>query len=176
MYKRKLYSIVLLRKSSPCVICQVALDINRTAKGNEWLELLKCSKGFETVLEFCDLVGESELSKYLSITYFICFFYLVCLILVLYTAHMCLHLGAVAGSRILCLGPFVGFSCVSDHSFVIERQACSLSTKPQVSTTLHYTITVCCNHTMQSQHCLPAIVMVQELNLKCARAMRKLNP
>ena len=54
-----------------CVICQVAVDINRTAKGNEWLELLKGSKRLETVLEFCDLHGESEFSKYLSITYFI---------------------------------------------------------------------------------------------------------
>ena len=41
-----------------CVICQVALDINRTANGNEWLELLKGSKGLGTVLEFCDLHGE----------------------------------------------------------------------------------------------------------------------
>ena len=31
------------------------------------------------------------------------------------------------------------YSCASDRPFVIERQDCSLSTKPQVSTTLHYT-------------------------------------
>ena len=48
-----------------------------------------------------------------------------------------------AGSRVRCLGPFSGFSCASDRPFVIERQVCSLSTKPQVSTTPHYTITVC---------------------------------
>ena len=50
------------------VICQVALDINSTEKDNEWLELLKGSKGLETVLEFCDLHGESKLSKYLATT------------------------------------------------------------------------------------------------------------
>ena len=55
------------------MICQVALVINRTAKGNECLKLLKGSKGLETELEFCDLHGETELSKYLSITYFILF-------------------------------------------------------------------------------------------------------
>ena len=56
-----------------CVIYQVALDITGTAKGNEWewLELLKGSKGLEMVLEFCDLHGESELSKYISITLYI---------------------------------------------------------------------------------------------------------
>ena len=42
----------------------------------EWLELLKGSKGLEMVLEFCDLHGESELSKYLSITLFITLFIL----------------------------------------------------------------------------------------------------
>ena len=31
------------------------------------------------------------------------------------------------------------------------------------------------NHTVDSQHCLPAIVEVQELNLKCARATGELN-
>ena len=72
-----------------CVICKVALDINRTAKGNEWLELLKGSKGLETVLEFCDLRGESEMSKYLSSINYL--FYLFCFIYYwfLYTAHMC---------------------------------------------------------------------------------------
>ena len=39
--------------------------------------------------------------------------------------------------------PFRVFSCASDRSFVIERQVFSLSTKPQVSTTLHCTITIC---------------------------------
>ena len=63
-----------------CVICQVALDNNRTAEGNEWLELLKVSKGLETVLKFC------ELSKYLSITYFIYYFIYYWFP---YTAHMC---------------------------------------------------------------------------------------
>ena len=42
-------------------------------------------------------------------------------------------------------------SCLSDRPFVIECQVCSLSTKPQVSTMLHYTVTVCCNHTAHSQ-------------------------
>ena len=46
-----------------CLICQVALDIIPTAKGNEWLELLKRSNGLDMVLEFSDLHGESELSK-----------------------------------------------------------------------------------------------------------------
>ena len=50
--------------------------------------------------------------------------------------------GAYAPSRV--------FSCASDRLFVIERQVCTLSTKPQVSTTLHYTITVCCNRTAHS--------------------------
>ena len=67
------------------------------------------------------------------------------------------------------------FSCASDRPFVIERQVCSLSTKPQVSTTLHYMITVCCNRTAHSQHCLPASVEARELNLKYARATRELN-
>ena len=48
--------------------CQVALDINRVVKGNEWFGLLKGSKGLEMVLEFCDLNDDSEFSKYLSIT------------------------------------------------------------------------------------------------------------
>ena len=55
------------------MVCQVAFVINRTAKCNECLELLKGSKDLETVLEFCDLHGETELRKYLSITYFILF-------------------------------------------------------------------------------------------------------
>ena len=42
--------------------------------------VVKGSKGLETVLEFCDLHGESELSKYLSITYFI-YIYLLYLLL-----------------------------------------------------------------------------------------------
>ena len=68
------------------------------------------------------------------------------------------------GSRVWCLGPSRVFTCVSDRPFVIERQVCSLNTKPQVSTTLHYTITVCCNRTAYSQHCLPASVEAWELN------------
>ena len=48
--------------------CQVALDINRIVKGNEWFGLLKGSKGLEMILEFCYLNDDSELSKYLSIT------------------------------------------------------------------------------------------------------------
>ena len=59
-----------------CVICQVVLDINRTEKGNEWLEL----NGLETVLKFC------ELSKYLSITYFIYLYYL--LMVFVYRLHV----------------------------------------------------------------------------------------
>ena len=50
------------------------------------------------------------------------------------------------------------------------------STKLQMSTTLHYTITVCWSCTALSQHCLPAIVEARELNLKYARATGKLNP
>ena len=63
-----------------CAICQVVLDINRTAKGNEWLELPKVSNGLETVLDFC------ELSKYLSITYFIYLYYL--LMVFVYRPHV----------------------------------------------------------------------------------------
>ena len=68
------------------------------------------------------------------------------------------------------------FSCSSDHPFVIERQDCSLSAKPLVSTTLHYTITVCCNRTAHSKCCLPASVEARELNLKYARTTEELNP
>ena len=64
-----------------------------------------------------------------------------------------------AGSRVWFLGPFSGFDCASDRPFVIERQVSSLSTKQQMSTTLHYTITVCCNRTAHSQHCLLAIII-----------------
>ena len=64
-------------------------------------------------------------------------------------------------------------SCASDHLFDIERQDCSLRTTPHVSTTLHYTITVSCNRTTHRHHCLPASVIVQELNLKYARAIGK---
>ena len=76
--------------------------------------------------------------------------------------------GAQTNSRV--------FRCASDRSYNIERQVCSLSTKPQVSTTLHYTITVCCNRTAHSQHRLPASVLARELNLKYARATGELNP
>ena len=34
------------------------------------------------------------------------------------------------------------FSCASDRPFVIDRQVCSIRIKPQVSTTLHYTISL----------------------------------
>ena len=54
----------------------------------------------------------------------------------------------------------------SDRRFVIECQVCSLRTKPQVSTTLPYMITVCCNRTAHSQHFLLASVEARELNLK----------
>ena len=81
-----------------------------------------------------------------------------------------------AGSRVRYLGPFSGFKLPSDRPFVIERQVCSLSTKPQVSTTLHYTITVCCNRTAHSQHCQSVSVEARELNLKYARATGELNP
>ena len=68
-------------------------------------------------------------------------------------------------------------SCDSDRPFVIKkRQVCILSIKSQVSTTLHYTITVCCNRTAHSQHCLPISVEARELNLKYARATGELNP
>ena len=75
-----------------------------------------------------------------------------------------------AGSRVWCLGSFSGFSFASDRPLVIERQVCSLNTNPYVSTALHYTITVCCNRTARSQHCLPASVQTRELHLKYARA------
>ena len=68
------------------------------------------------------------------------------------------------------------FSFASDCPFVIERQVCSPSTKQQVSTTLHYTITVCGNRTAHSQYCLLASVEARELNLKYARATGELNP
>ena len=45
-----------------------------------------------------------------------------------------------------------------------------------MSTTLHDTITVCCNRPAHSQHCLPAGVETRELNLKYARATGVLNP
>ena len=80
------------------------------------------------------------------------------------------------GSRTICLGPSRVLSCASDRQFLIERQVCRLSTKPHVSTALHYTITVCCNRTAHSQHCLLASVDARELNLKCARATGELNP
>ena len=43
-----------------------------------------------------------------------------------------------------------------------------------MSTTLHYTITVCCNRTAHSQRCLPVSVEARELNLKYARATGEL--
>ena len=73
--------------NNDCVICRVALGINRTAKGNEWLILLNGSKGFETGLEFCDLLGESEWSKYLLLILFIYVLILV-LIVFIYCPHM----------------------------------------------------------------------------------------
>ena len=45
-----------------------------------------------------------------------------------------------------------------------------------MSTTLYYTITVCCNRTAHSQHCLPVSVEARAVNLKYARAIGKLNP
>ena len=73
--------------------------------------------------------------------------------------------------------PLLGFFiCASDRPFVIELQVCSLSSKPQVSTTLHYTITVCCNRTAYSQLCLPASGEVRELNLKYTRVTGELTP
>ena len=74
------------------------------------------------------------------------------------------------GSPVWYLGLFSG------RPFVLERQVCSLSTKSQVLTTLHYTITVCCNRTAHSQHCLPASVETRELNLKFGRAPGELKP
>ena len=81
-----------------------------------------------------------------------------------------------AGSRFWSLGPFSGFSCASDRPFVIERQVCSPSTKPHVSTILHYTIRVCCNRTVHSQHCLTASVDAPEINVMCDRAIGELIP
>ena len=72
--------------------------------------------------------------------------------------------------------PWRVFCCASDRPFAIEHQVCSLRIKPQVSTTLHYTVTVCCNHTEHSQHCVPASVEARELNLKYARLTGELNP
>ena len=87
---------------------------------------MKGSKCLETVLEFCDLRGKSELSKYPSITYFI---YLSILFIIgFYIPSTCANTSKwSAGSRIWCLGPFMGFSCASDRPFVIERQVCSLT-------------------------------------------------
>ena len=48
------------------------------------------------------------------------------------------------------------FSCALGRPFVIERQVCSLSTKPQMWTTLNYTITVCCTRTAYN-HTLPLL-------------------
>ena len=99
--------IATVYSENACVICQVALDINRTAKGNEYLELLKGSKGLETVLEFCDLPGETELSKYLSITYFILY---ILFIIGCYVPPTCANTSEwSAGSRVWCLGPFADF-------------------------------------------------------------------
>ena len=112
------------------------------------LTLLKGSKGLETVFEFFDRPGETELSKYLSITYFILY---ILFIIWFYIPPICANTSEwSAGLQVWCLGPQRIFSCASDHPFVIERQVCNLSTKPQVSTTLHYTITVCCNHTLST--------------------------
>ena len=87
-----------------------------------------------------------------------------------------------AGLQVWYIGPFLGFGCASDHPFVIKHQVCSLNTKPQLSTTLHYTIAVSvqpqflCNRTAHSQHCLPASLEAREWNLKYARATGELNP
>ena len=60
--------------------------------------------------------------------------------------------------------------------FVVECLVCSVSIKPQMSTILYYTITVCCNRTTHSQHYLPVSVEARAVNLKYARATEKLNP
>ena len=81
-----------------------------------------------------------------------------------------------AGSRVLVLRLIIRFSAASPIVRLFSNaQACSLSTKLQVSTTLHYTSTVCCNRTAHSQLCLSASVEAQELNLNCTRATGKLN-
>ena len=94
--------IAAVYSENACVIGQVALDINNTAKGNECLELLKGSKGLETVLELWNLPGETELSKYLSITYFILY---ILFIIWFYIPPTCANTSEwLAGSRAWCLG------------------------------------------------------------------------
>ena len=80
-----------------------------------------------------------------------------------------------AGSWAWCLGSSRIFICFSDCLLVIGCQVCRVSTELPVSTTLHYTIMVCCIHTAHSQHYLPAIVEACEINLKCTQATGELN-
>ena len=101
-------------------------------------------------------------------------FFIIYLLLVLYITLSCAKTSEQsAGSRVFVLRPVLG---AWDRHFVIERQVCSLSTKPQVSTTFHYTIKACCNRTEHSQHCLPASAKARELNLKYAWTNEELNP
>ena len=85
------------------------------------------------------------------------------------------HLEAVVRFANLVLRPLHWFLAAPQIVRLLsERQVCSLSTEPQMSTTLHYTITVCCNRTAQSR--LATGVEARELNLKYAWATGELNP
>ena len=77
-----------------------------------------------------------------------------------------LHVLTPRNGRQICESGALTTSRGFSFWFVIERLVCSLGTKSQVSTTLHYTMTVCCNCTAHSQHSLPVGVEVGELNLK----------
>ena len=74
-----------------------------------------------------------------------------------------------------CLGHFSGFYVPLRSSASYRKP--SLQLKYQ-TTGVNYTctITVCCNRTGSSQHCLPASVKARELNLKCVRKIGELNP
>ena len=106
---------------------------------------------------------------------YIYFFYYLFIIDFIYCPHVLIPR---RGGRFasLVLTPFRVFSFASDRPFVIERQLCSLSTKPNVFNYAAYTITVCGNSTAHSQDCLPASVEAKELNLKYALATGELNP
>ena len=71
--------------------------------------------------------------------------------------------------------PSRGLSCASERPFVIERQVCSLSTKPHCQlhciTRTQFVVTV----QRIAKHCLPASVEARVLNLKYARVTGELN-
>ena len=81
-----------------------------------------------------------------------------------------------AGLRVWYLGPFSGWQLRLRSSVCYRTPNLHLWNKPQMSTTLHYTITVCCNRTAHRQHWLPVSVVSQEQTLKYALAIGELNP